>query len=262
MQTNDKHLPKLKCILTFFLLFCFSIFYSNIFAQQGINHQILNELLRKYVDDNGMVNYKEILSKREVLNSYLEILKNNPPTDKWTKDEELAYWINAYNAFTIDLVLDHYPIKSIKDIGSIIQVPFVNSPWDIKFINIKGKKYDLNNIEHGIIRKKFEDPRIHFALVCAAISCPKLQNQAYLPKTLDNQLTDAGKDFLSDKTKNEIHSSAEASLSKLFNWYGGDFTKRSGLALYLNQFIIATPKLIRGAKISYKDYDWSLNEQK
>ena len=187
------------------------------------------------------------------------MLEGNEPKSTWTENQQLAYWINAYNAFTLELILRNYPVKSIKDIGAAIKIPFVNSPWDIKFIKIGDEEKDLNNIEHGIIRKKFDEPRIHFALVCAAISCPKLQNRAYLPEKLDEQLTNAAKDFLSDSSKNEIISPSKAELSMLFNWYRSDFTKKTSLAEYLNQY--SASKLENRARIDFKEYDWGLNEQ-
>jgi hypothetical protein len=232
---------------------------AGVSAQNPVSHQIFDELLLKYVDNDGLVNYKGLLNDRAKLKSYLRLLEGNEPNELWSKNEQLAYWINAYNAFTIELILRNYPIKSINDIGALIKIPFINSPWDIKFINIGEEEKDLNNIEHGIIRKKFDEPRIHFALVCAAVSCPKLQNRAYLAETLDEQLTNAAKEFLSTPTKNEIKSSSEAELSKLFSWYRGDFTKKTSLEEYLSQY--STIKLNNNANIRFKDYNWALNEQ-
>ncbi len=242
-------------VLAFALLFT-----AGAMGQSGVSHKSFDELLQKYVDNDGLVNYKGLGSERPKLKEYLKLLESNEPQSSWTDDQKLAYWINAYNAFTLDLILEHYPVKSIKDIGATIKIPFVNTPWDIKFINIGDEPKDLNNIEHGIIRKEFEEPRIHFALVCAAISCPKLQNRAYLPETLDAQLTDAAKDFLSDPSKNEIKSSSKAQVSKLFSWYRGDFTKKTTLEEYINQY--TEVKLEKRARLDYMDYDWALNEQK
>uniref|UniRef100_UPI0032EFFD3E DUF547 domain-containing protein n=1 Tax=Ekhidna sp. TaxID=2608089 RepID=UPI0032EFFD3E len=232
----------------------------SISAQQGVSHSSYDELLKKYVDDKGMVNYKGLKGERQKLKSYLKVLESNAPKDNWTSDQKLAYWINAYNAYTLELILEHYPVESIKDIGSTIKIPFVSTAWDIKFINIGGEEYDLNNIEHGIIRKEFNEPRIHFALVCAAVSCPKLQNRAYIPEKLDEQLTKAASDFLGNPAKNTIQSSNKATLSKLFNWYGGDFNNDGTLIEYINQY--APVKLNKDAEIDWMDYDWALNEQK
>jgi hypothetical protein len=243
------------------IVFISSILFSLIsFSQSGVSHSSFDELLQKHVDDQGMINYKGLGKERSKLKSYLKIIESNPPQKSWSKDEKLAYWINAYNAFTLELILNNYPVKSIKDIGATIKIPFVNTPWDIKFIHIGDEEYDLNNLEHGIIRKEFNEPRIHFALVCAAVSCPKLQNRAYLPEKLDEQLTKAAKEFLSNTMKNEFESADRASLSKLFNWYGGDFTKEMNLIEYINQY--SKIKLNKQAEIDWMDYDWALNEQK
>lgn len=229
------------------------------FSQTGVSHKAYDELLQKYVDEKGMVDYKGLKAERPKLQSYLNILESNPPQDNWTRDQKLAYWINAYNAFTLELILEHYPVASIKDIGSTIKIPFVSTAWDIKFINIGNEEYDLNNIEHGIIRKEFNEPRIHFALVCAAVSCPKLQRRAYSPEKLEEQLTKATKEFLANPAKNEFKNTNQATLSKLFNWYGGDFKNNGTLIEFINQY--APTKLSKDADIDWKDYDWALNEQ-
>ena len=217
-----------------------------------VSHEIWNGLLKKHVNNAGMVNYKGFKKDQNTLDKYLDILQKNAPNEKsWSKDEQLAYWINAYNAFTVKLILNNYDkgLKSIKDIGSSIKIPFVNTPWDIKFIEIGGKKMDLNNIEHGIVRKQFNDYRIHFALVCAAMSCPKLRNEAFVAERLNEQLEDQGRDFLNDPNKN-IVTKTNASISKILaTWYKGDFTKGgTDLVDVLNRF-------------RSQDYNWALNEQ-
>lgn len=232
---------------------------TGVFGQNQVSHKSFDELLQKHVNEQGLVDYKGLLSERQKLTSYLNILESNPPQKSWTKDQRLAYWINAYNAYTLEIVLRHYPVQSIKDIGSTIKIPFVSTVWDIKFIKIDGEEMDLNRIEHGIIRKEFDEPRIHFALVCAAVSCPKLQNRAYLPEQLDMQLTKAAKEFLADSGKNKIKSAKSATLSKLFTWYGGDFDNNGTLIQFINQY--APLKLDANAKIDWMDYDWALNKQ-
>ncbi len=248
-------------IMNKFTVFFITILMSfGLFSQSGVSHNAFDQLLQKYVDDEGMVNYKGLKAERSELKSYLSTLENNAPRKTWTRDQKLAYWINAYNAYTLELILEHYPVESIKDIGSTIKIPFVSTAWDIKFINIGGEEYDLNNIEHGIIRKDFDEPRIHFALVCAAVSCPKLQNRAYLPEKLDAQLTKAAKEFLSNSAKNRFKNENQATLSKLFNWYGGDFKNDGTLIEYINKY--APTKLSKNADIDWMDYNWKLNEQK
>jgi hypothetical protein len=224
-----------------------------------ISHEIWDTLLQEHVtEDKGLVDYKGFLRDSAQLNEYLDLLSVNHPNEKnWSRDERLAYWINAYNAFTVKLIIDHYPVGSIKDIKS--GIPFVNTVWDIKFINIEGEEYDLNNIEHGIIRPRFEEPRIHFAVNCAAISCPKLGNRAYTAEKLDAQLTQAARAFLRDNDKNKL-SEGSVQLSKIFTWYGGDF-KTNGRTIieYINQY--APIKVNENAEVDYLDYSWNLNEQ-
>ena len=241
------------------LIILVSLLGFSLYAQSEVSHKPFDEILQKYVNEEGMVDYKGIKSERSKLKNYLSHLEKNAPQNSWSDDQKLAFWINAYNAYTIELILTHYPVASIKDIGSTIKIPFVSTAWDIKFINIGGEEYDLNNIEHGIIRKEFDEPRIHFALVCAAVSCPKLQNNAYFPETLDEQLAKAATDFLADPEKNEFKNAKKATLSKIFNWYGGDFNNEGTLIEYINKY--APTKLERNARIDWKDYDWALNEQ-
>ncbi|GAB2781272.1 DUF547 domain-containing protein [Rhabdobacter roseus] len=250
----------LICILTVFLLACGTSAPTSDAAPADVSHAAWDKLLKKHVNAQGMVNYKGFKQDRAELKKYLDQLSKNAPNPKtWSKDEQLAYWINAYNAYTVELILEYYPLKSIKDIGSSIKIPFVNTPWDIKFIEIGGKKMDLNNIEHGIIRKQFNEPRIHYALVCAALSCPPLRNEAFLPEKLDKQLDDQGRAFLNDPTKNVV-TKDKASISKIMDWYGGDFKKKMPIRDWVNQY--ANTKLSEGGSISFMDYNWTLNEQK
>lgn len=222
------------------------------------DHQAWTQLLQKHVDEQGMVDYQGFRQDRLMLQAYLSTLGNQPPAPDWNKAEQLAYWINAYNAYTIELVLEHYPVKSIKDIGSKAQLPFINTPWDIKFIQLGGQAYDLNNIEHNIIREEFDEPRIHFALVYAAYSCPKLRREAYTGGQLDEQLDDQAHAFLSNPDKNRIKRN-ELKISKLFDWYQGDFTREQRLTEFLNQYT-AVP-ISPDARITFMEYDWRLNEQ-
>lgn len=244
------------------LIFTFSLFTCLPgFAQtKAPSHEIFDRLLKKNVTADGKVNYKAFIKDSVELSKYLQLISAAPPDEKtWSRYEQMAYWINAYNAYTIKLIIKYYPIKSIKDIGSSIQIPFVNTPWDIKFITIGKEKMDLNNIEHGNLRKKFDDPRIHMALVCASKSCPILLNEAYDPKKLDDQFAKQTKAFLADPFRNKI-SANKPQLSMLFKWYGMDFNKNGGSVRdFINKY--SDVKLKPDAKISYVDYDWGLNEQ-
>jgi len=240
-----------------FLFIAFIFITTFAFSQKAPSHQLWDKLLKKNVNAAGMVNYKSFQKDKSELDAYLKTLSDHAPQKTWSENEQKAYWINAYNAYTIALVLKHYPVKSIKDIGGKIYK--VNTPWDIKFITIGGKKYDLNNIEHGILRKQFNDPRIHFVLVCASISCPKLRNEAYTATQLNAQLEEAGRDFLNDKSKNRI-TTDRAELSQYFSWYKGDFTKSGSISDFINKY--SSSKMNAKTKIGYLTYNWSLNELK
>jgi hypothetical protein len=221
------------------------------------SHSIWDTLLKTHVNNTGFVNYKGFLKDTVLLNTYLRQLSANHPTDLWTKNETKAYWINAYNAFTVKLIVDNYPVKTIKELGGSIYK--VNTPWDIKFINSGSNTYDLNNIEHGILRDEFPDARIHAVVNCASVSCPPLRNEAYTPEKLEVQMTEQMRYFINDKTKNTITES-KVEVSSLFKWYSGDFTKEAKTVRnYINQF--SSLKIEEGTKITYKSYDWNLNEQ-
>jgi hypothetical protein len=230
---------------------------ASMFAQKVPSHQQWDKLLKKHVNSAGMVNYKGLQTDKSELDAYLKTLSDNAPQKSWSENDQKAFWINAYNAYTVSLILQHYPVKSIKNIGGSIYK--INTAWDIKFINIGGEKYDLNNIEHKMLRRKFEDPRIHFAIVCASMSCARLSRDAYTGDKLEAQLEAASKDFLNDKAKNNIRAD-KADLSKYFTWYQGDFTKKGSLVDYINKY--SQTKINSNTKISYLDYNWSLNEQK
>jgi hypothetical protein len=224
-----------------------------------VDHSAFDKLLHKHVNAQGLVDYKGFKADEAAFNQYLAMLSKNPPAANWPKNDQMAYWINAYNAYTIRLILDHYPVESIKDIGSKIKIPFVTTPWAAKFFSIGGEKMSLDNIEHGILRKKFDDPRIHFSLVCASMSCPRLRNEAYTADKLNAQLEDQGHDFLNNPAKNKIGKS-EAQLSKYFDWYKGDWEKNGQTVVkWVNRY--SNTKIDGNTKISYLDYNWSLNKQ-
>lgn len=238
--------------------FLFGSFLTAHSQQNSLSHEGLDQLLRKHVNSHGVVNYQGFIKDSVNLNTYLQLLSDHPPQKTWGRHEQMAFWINAYNAFTIKLITKYYPLKSIKDIGSKIQIPFVNTPWDIKFISIGKDRYDLNNIEHGILRKKFDDPRIHMVLVCASKSCPVLLNEAYDPARLDEQLTNQSKIFLDDSTRNQV-SATHPKLSRIFSWYGMDFNKNGKTVKdFVNRY--ASVKIQEKATIDYMEYDWTLNE--
>jgi len=219
------------------------------------DHQIFNDLLNKYVTEEGKVNYNGFVSDSLEFNKYLNLLALNHPNDTWTDDQIKAYWINAYNAYTIQLIIRNYPVKTIKDLGGSIYK--VNTPWDIKFIHIGEETYDLNNIEHGILRSDYEEPRIHFAVNCASVSCPRLRNEAYVATKLDAQLDDQARKFINYDAKNDI-TAEKAEVSKIFTWFGGDFKKNGSVKDFINQY--ADIQIPEEVKLTFQEYNWNLNE--
>jgi hypothetical protein len=233
---------------------------------EPISHAIWDTLLQKNVDTLGNVDYQAFIKDSVRLRAYIDTLAAHHPNEKtWQKNERLAYWINAYNAYTVLLIVRHYPIKSIKDIErKAINIPFGNTVWDIEFINIEQQIYSLNYLEHKILRKEFDEPRIHFAINCASYSCPALRAEAYTATKLAEQLDQQARLFLSDPRKNVIISAEKAQLSKIFSWFAADFRdkskkgKKQNLIDFINLYapISLQPK----AQIDYLEYNWSLNE--
>ncbi len=211
-----------------------------------VDYSIWDNLLRKYVSSNGKVNYKGLQQDKTKLLSFLTVLSSNAPNSTWSKPEKLAYWINVYNAFTVKLIVDNYPLKSITDL---------DKPWDKKFIKIVDNSYSLGDVENNILRKMGE-PRIHFAINCASVSCPNLLNAAYTPEKLDNQLSASTKTFLLDKSKNRIMENP-MQLSKLFEWYKGDFEGGNVIKFINNQL---NESIDESTPIEFLEYNWALNE--
>jgi hypothetical protein len=227
------------------------------YSEKPIGHDMWDTLVNKYVSPTGNVNYLSFQQDSALFKRYLKLLsEHRPDPEKWTKDEQIAYWINAYNAFTVKLIIDHYPLESIKDITKV-NIPLVSSPWTINFFEIGGESFNLDQIEHKILRKDFEEPRIHFAVNCASVSCPQLRNEAYTAAKLDEQLDSQAKYFLNQSGKNKL-SKNELKLSKIFKWFTGDFTQNQTLIEFLNRY--SDVEISEDANIDYLDYSWELNE--
>lgn len=213
------------------------------------DHSVWSAELKKYVSADGKVNYRDWANNQAALDGYLAQLAGTQPLSNWSTNVQLAYWINVYNAYTVKLVLQHYPVQTIKDI-------YQGNPWDKAWITLGGKTYSLNQIENEYIRQRFRDPRIHFALNCGALSCPPLLNEAYDPARLDAQLTSRTKAFIADQFQNQT-AATTVRLSQLFVWYKDDF--KPDVISFLNTYL-ATP-IPAEAKIEFVEYDWSLNEK-
>jgi hypothetical protein len=220
-----------------------------------VDHGIYAELLSKHVTD-GRVNYAGFKADEARLDRYLEALEKVDP-DRLARDEQFAFYINAYNAWTIKLILTGYPgIKSIKDLGSLLQ-----SPWKKEFVRVHGRTLTLDQIEHDILRPRFKDPRVHFAVNCASKSCPPLLSEPFRADALDPQLTRATADFLSQP----VHSRLEGDrlwVSSIFKWFAEDFNN-DVLGFYLKYVQGELKQRIEAGRgrieVKYMDYDWSLN---
>lgn len=212
------------------------------------DHSDWNLLSKKYVSASGKVNYVGFKTNITKIKAYLLHLQNTAPKKDWNKNEKLAYWFNLYNASTIQLVASAYPVKSIKNINN-------GKPWDKKFIKSGNKVYSLNEIENTIVRPNFNEPRLHVAFNCAAISCPKLLNEAFTPTKLNSQLNKLSKIWINDPTKNKITENS-IEISKIFEWYAVDFKK--GIIPFINQY--AATKVSNSLEVKYLEYDWNLND--
>lgn len=205
----------------------------------------MDAFLKKYVTSSGNVNYASIKSNKSELDAIVSEFKQTSESSSWSKNQKMAFWINAYNIFTIKLIVDNYPTSSITKITA--------KPWDKKCATIGGTTYTLNNIETDILRKKYNEPRIHFALNCASESCPILLNKAYTASNLNSLLTSQTKKFLNDTSKNSF-SEKEAMISSIFDWYKSDF---GDVWAFINKYhpLDYSPK-----KTSYMEYSWDLNK--
>lgn len=218
-------------------------------SEVNLDHSQWDILLKKYVSNDGLVNYVGFKNERETLNGYLNMLSSQQPDINWSVQELLAYYINVYNAFTVDLILENYPVNSIKDISG---------PWTRGIVPIGKNRLSLAGIENGVLRK-MNEPRIHFAINCASISCPNLLNEAYTAAKINEQLNKAGQGFI-NSSKNDINTD-NPRLSLIFDWYRKDFMVdgEQNVITYINQF--SRTKISSDATIDYKEYNWNLNEQ-
>ncbi len=211
------------------------------------DHTLWNTLLQKYVSKTGVVNYKGFKKERALLKSYQNALSATVPSAAWSTEDKLAYWMNVYNVFTVQLIIDHYPTASIKDI---------KDPWGTRFFKLGAKWYNLNDIEHKILRK-MGDPRIHFGINCASFSCPPLLNKAFTSANVNKELEKLSVKFINDPLRNTITPNT-IQLSKIFSWFAKDFKTKGTLIQFLNQY--STVTINNSAKKTFKSYNWDLNE--
>ena len=223
-------------------------------------HAALDAILKARVR-SGLVDYAGLKAGRAPLDAYLSAAGAVPMAgfQHWTRDEQLAFLINVYNAATLQLIIDAYPVDSIKSLGTLVK-----SPWSKEVVLLFGKKISLDTLEHKVIRKNYAEPRIHFALVCAAMGCPPLRGEAYQGTRLEEQLEAQTREFLTTPEKNRVEAEKKTLwLSPIFKWYKEDFeTTSKSLATFVAPYLGAAEGAALDAyKIEYTDYDWALNGQ-
>ena len=244
-------------LLLFSLLLIFSGMggATPVMAGDPVDHSLFAGLLEKYVIA-GKVDYAGFKAEEKTLDNYLDLLSKIDP-GRLSRNEQFAFYANAYNAWTIKLILSGYPgVQSIKDLGSLFK-----SPWKKKIARIDGRVMTLDHIEHDILRPRFKDPRVHFAINCAAKSCPPLSRTPFSGDQLDAQLDRLARAFVNDPKNNDLKGNT-LYVSSIFKWFKTDFT--GGIVDFFlryseNDLNAKLRTIGNDIKISYLDYDWSLN---
>lgn len=241
-----------------FIITVFTLASNSIFSFDH-SHSTFDSVLKKYVK-NGDVAYSLLKKDRSTLDQYLSSLSKITKAEynSFSKEQKLAFLINSYNAFTIQLVINNYPISSIKNVKKDF---LVFTPWKHKFFILLEEKRHLDWIEHDKLRIDFEEPRIHFAIVCASKGCPILISEAYTPEKLDSQLKNSMESFLKVESKNRYDASKGILyISPIFQWFEKDFTKKVSLLEFIGFGMNKT--IPKNTKVEYTPYDWSLNDLK
>jgi hypothetical protein len=231
----------------------------------ALDHGRFDRLLAAFVDAEGNVDYARLRAQADsVLAPYLRRLATTDPAGLG-RDARLAFWINAYNAYTLQLIVDHYPVQNIWAVTPGPPEPKDNSPFALEVGPVADTMRTLDEIEHEIIRERFDEPRIHFALVCAAASCPRLRREAYTGPRLEAQLEDQTRTFLHDDQKNRIPAGPDRiAISRILKWYGGDFGDEAALQRFMAPYFEGEvrDRLAAAAyEVTYRPYDWALNDQ-
>ena len=241
-------------------------------SAQGVDYTIYDEVLSTYVDDEGWVNYADLQQSRQALDTFNNGLAtvDDATLSGWSEAEQIAFWINAYNSLTLKSIIDQTPIKpSIKDITGV---------WRLRRHPINQDEKTLNNIEHDVLRVDFDEPRLHAAIVCAAISCPPLRNEAFTGENLDAQLDEQVVQWLARPDGLKIDQEAgEVKVSKIFSWFGVDWIPSYGVDSgftgseeeravlnFISNYVSDEDRAYLEAgdyQLSYFDYDWTLNDQ-
>jgi hypothetical protein len=228
---------------------------STSWASGAVDNSVYGELLKKYVKE-GVVDYQGFKNEEGKLDQYLKVLEKTD-SSKLSRNEQFAFYINAYNAWTIKLILSGYPgVKSIKEFGNIFK-----SPWKKKLARIDGDMVTLDHVEHGILRPKYKDPRVHFAINCASKGCPPLRSEPYRGDVLDQQLAEMVRAFINDTRRNRLEGKT-LYVSRIFKWFKGDFG--NDIVGFFQEYAEGNLKKEldssrKEIEVEYLSYDWSLN---
>ncbi|MGD8540694.1 MAG: DUF547 domain-containing protein [Desulfobacteraceae bacterium] len=245
-------------IAFFFLSAILAIIAPQAWAAPKVDNRLYAELLAKHVR-GGLVDYASFKTERAKLKEYLEYLAGINPDDL-SRDDAFAYYINLYNAATIDLVLENYPgIDSIKDIGGIF-----GNPWKIEFITLKGKKVHLDHVEHEILRPLYQDPRLHFAVNCASLGCPPLHDKPFEGETLGATLDELTRQNMADPAHTRLEGD-DLYVSKVFDWFGEDWGKTEDKVAFVQKYssreqAAKIDRLGGRLNLKYSEWDWTLND--
>lgn len=222
----------------------------------AFSHAALDTVLRAHLHD-GRVNYGELASDRGPLDRYLAATESVKP-DTWPRDEQIAFWVNVYNARVLGGVIHHPRLKSVLDVGRTLGVPTLGF-FREQFM-VAGQKLSLNDIEHGILRARFHEPRVHFVLNCASASCPVLPEHPLTSAGLEGQLEKAAVRFLTDRSRNHIDPAKSLEVSSIFKWYGDDFKAAAeSVQGFIERHWPRKERFAPKLPVRFLDYDWSLN---
>ncbi len=234
----------------FLILF---LIYTSIFAspKPKVDYHEWSMVLPAYIGIDGNVNYSKLKKDHKLLHICLQKFSTVKIDNDWSTNEKIAFWINVYNAYTLKLIIDNYPVESIKDI---------DKPWDKEFFTIDGEAMSLGKVEHKILRK-FNDPRIHFAINCASSSCPRILQVPYKSENVDRLLTRQTKEYINNPVYNEI-TKDYYKLTKLFTWFGKDFKNKETPTIvdFVNQY--SNIKIVNQYNKGHLKYNWVLNDQR
>ena len=249
---------------------CFLLVILLCSSAQAFDHtyQEYAKVLHEYVKD-GRVNYAALQKNRTGIDRFVKDLNSVSATEyqSWPKEQQLAFWINAYNGWFLQIVIDRYPIRGRRLIGALYpenSVQRIVGIWDNIKTQAAGRTVSLNDIEHKIIRPIFKEPRIHFAIVCASVGCPALRSEPLLPQGLSEQLDDATRRFVNDPNKVRWNAkSKKLELSPIFDWFADDFKNTGGAVAFVQRYAsehLAAVLKSQTVRVQYLDYDWSLND--